>query len=200
MRASQMFDANTWAAAAAAVAAAISAVAAFLNYMQVRQSDKERMASICLEISERYDGVYADLIKLSRNPVIWEEFDAKYPDGDDKLDSEEWKLLRKAGGFFELVGVMVEDGLVAPAVLFKFMNIRPRIWLANRTTILRMREKYNPELWVYWERLVNTYYQSNDERWRQAESDRRRVAERHAGAPRLRAGGGESGEAPPAAE
>lgn len=180
-----MFDANTWAAVAAAVAAAISAVAAYLTYLQVRQSDKERMASVCLEVSRRYDEIYPDLISLGRSSISWEEFDRKYPDADDKLGSEEWRLLRKAGGFFELVGVMVEDGLVTPEILFKFMNIRPRIWLANETTILKMRERYNSELWVYWQRLVNRYYESNDERWRQRERDRQMVAGRVGASPRL---------------
>jgi hypothetical protein len=178
MQPSQMFDANTVAAMAAAVAAAISAFAAYLNLKQVRQSDKERMASICLEVSQRYNELYPDLILLARSPIRWEEFDMRYPDADDKLASEEWKLLRKAGGFFELVGVMVEDGLVTPEVLFKFMNIRPRIWLANEETILRMRARYNQELWIYWERLVKKYYESNDERWRQKALDLRSIGAR----------------------
>lgn len=187
-------DANTWAAAAAALAAVISAVAAFLIYMQVRQSDKERMASICLEISHRYNGVYSDLIHLSRAPIKWDEFDKKYPDFSDKLASEEWKLLRSAGGFFELVGVFVEEGLVTPDLLFKFMNIRPRIWLANEEAILKMRKNYNRELWIYWERLVKSYYLSTGERWQQQWLDRREISSR-AGAP-LQDDAGDVGDFP----
>lgn len=176
MRASRLFDPSTWAAVAAIVAAAISVAAFCLTYVQIRQSDKLRMSSICLEISKRYDEIYSDLVRLSRSPVRWDEFDRLYPEPEDKLASDEWKLLRRAGGFFELVGALVEDGMVEDRLLFRFMNIRPRIWLANEETILTMRRTSNSELWIHWERLVKRYYESTDERWRQKALDRRRVA------------------------
>lgn len=179
MRASQLFNADTLAAIGAAAAALVSMAATIIMYVQVRQSDKGRMSSICLEISRRYDQIYPELIRLSGSPIRWDEFHKTYPELKDKLASDEWILLRTAGGFFELVGAMVEDGLVDDRLLFKFMNIRPRIWLANEKTILMMRKRENSdnsELWIYWERLVKRYYGSTDERWWQQAHDRRSVA------------------------
>lgn len=144
-------------AIATAVAGIFAAVAASISFFQGRSAERGQRASISFEISRRYDQLYPRMIELRKSPVKWEEFHRKYPTEQEKLGSDEWKLLREVGGFFELIGALVDEKVVYPQLLFKFMNIRPQLWSDNEETILKMRETYNKELWVYWGGLVKLH-------------------------------------------
>lgn len=141
-------------AVATAVAGIFAAVAAGISFFQGRAAERNQRAFISFEVSSRYDKAYEHMNALLKNPVKWEEFDKSYPAVKDKLSSPEWARLRNVAGFFEITGVLVDEGLIKPELLFKFMSVRPQLWSDNEETVRKMRECYTPDLWIYWESLV----------------------------------------------
>jgi hypothetical protein len=124
------------------------------NNSRQSQDTKRQEAPILFEILHRYEATYASRMRLLTIDFRRSAFNDKYPSTEEKLNSDEWALLREVAAFFEFTGILLKHKCVDREMLFDMMYFNPRLWAHMYETVDNMRRVYNPNQWVNWQYLV----------------------------------------------
>jgi hypothetical protein len=89
-------------------------------------------------------------------PGTWEEIRTRYP-----LGSKEWRMLNTVLGYWEIVGVLIDQNLISDDLIFDAMESLDVAWDKVNSWLPGARSEMGPDFWENIELLV-----TRQKRWR----------------------------------
>jgi hypothetical protein len=131
-----------------------AAVTAYFIYLTLRQDVRGQKAQLFSDIVRYYNDIYVYRNQLLTMDLTWSAFRGKYSDIPEILNSNEWRIVRQAGAFFEFLGILVKRKYLDSDMVFDMIYVNPNAWARVSETVYKIRQDYNADLWINWEYLV----------------------------------------------
>ncbi|MEW2395857.1 hypothetical protein [Streptomyces sp. NPDC046862] len=149
---------DVW-AAVGAVSAAIGTIfviaASFFAYSQIKEARLSRHVQLLISFQEKY---HAPTARLFRHRLISGEFGSPEHFDPARMNSEDFHSFWQLHDQLEMLGVLVEQGLLSfDLVLACFHRSPPQVWAAIEPYILDRRTRASPLEGMNFERLVRRY-------------------------------------------
>jgi hypothetical protein len=152
---------NLWgamSALSAAVGAIVIVIAAIYAHFQVKEARLSRNVALLLAFQDKYHSLPA---REFRRRLLAGEFGQADKFDFDRLDAEDFHRLWQLLDQLEVLGVLVDRGLLDfDLVVACFHRSPPMVWNAVQTYVQQRRELASPFEGRYLERLVQRYMES----------------------------------------
>ena len=143
----------------ATIAAAVSSFAAWraTRYAerQINAADKATEANVFIEIDKRWREIYPIYRSVSAESPRMELLQES-SDRNSFMASDYWLDRRPLFAFYEFIGACIATKILRPEVVYRLVNVNPRIWDQFEPMIREMRQMAPyplPELYQSWEML-----------------------------------------------
>src|SRR5262245_52987546 len=140
--------------AAALVAALAALVTAGFVYLQARRMHETVEATLLLDIFTRMNNLYPKRHALLASPLVWADFDSRFPTLEEKFNSQEWNQFGEVAGFYDFLGVLVKRGYLSLALVTDLVSVDVGLWEKYYDVVEHMRLAHAPGLWENWEYLL----------------------------------------------